>query len=414
MNFIIGLFKEIWILLNEMSPYLLFGFLVAGILHVFISQEKIYRHFSKNNFSSIIKASLFGIPLPLCSCGVIPVAAHLRKEGAGRGATLSFLTSTPTTGVDSIMATYGLLGPLFAVIRPVAALFSGVMVGSLSNLIDSDKKRRDIKQDKFSCTICEIDSPHKHSIMDKIRTIFHYGFVTLIKDVSKWLFIGIVVAGFISYFIPANWIEKYLGNSYYAYTLMILIAVPMYVCATGSIPIASSLIMKGLTPGAGLIFLIAGPATNAATLTFVTGKLGKRSAMIYLITIILTAFLFGLLVDYIWIQSDMNINLIKGAMKMIPPWISVSSSIVLTLLLFYSWIPVKKQKITGKGQIFYVPDITCDHCVKTITGALQKESLIDKVNINLKTKKVEVIGSIKKGKIIKTLIKSGYQVKKES
>ena len=149
MSILIGILKEIWTLLGEMAPYLLFGFLIAGVLNTVIPKNKIYKHFSGRSFWSNVKASLFGVPLPLCSCGVIPVAAYLRKEGAGKGATISFLSSTPTTGVDSIFATYSLLGPIYAIIRPVAAFFAGILGGTMTNIFDKTQDDTTFLQNGF-------------------------------------------------------------------------------------------------------------------------------------------------------------------------------------------------------------------------------------------------------------------------
>ena len=268
-----GILKSVWFLLLEMSPYLLFGFFIAGVLNLIIPREKIYKHLSANKLGSIVKASLFGVPLPLCSCGVIPVAAYLQKEGAGKGSTVSFLSSTPTTGVDSILATYSLLGPLFSIIRPIAAFFAGILSGSLTGLLE---KKQNIESTKppegNSCNICYNEEPHSHGLLEKLKNVFQYGFIELIDDAGKWILIGVIVGGIIEFLIPGDFIEQYLSNPLLAYPIMLVLSIPMYICATGSIPIAASLIIKGMTPGAGLIFLIAGPATNTATLAFVSGK----------------------------------------------------------------------------------------------------------------------------------------------
>ena len=279
-NVLVGIITAAWNLLLEMSPYLLLGFLAAGILNIFIPKEKIYKHLAGNNIKSIVKASIFGMPLPICSCGVIPVAAYLRQKGAGKGSTVSFLSSTPTSGIDSILATYSLLGPLFAIIRPVAALFAGIFGGILTNISRSThKKDSPPPLNGSSCNICSTPTPHSFSLLDKIKSIFNYAFLDLIGDIGKWIIIGILIGSVIGFLIPGNIIEKYLGTPVLAYPLMLLISIPMYICATGSIPIAASLILKGMTPGAGLVFLIAGPATNAATLSFTGGKLGKRTKL---------------------------------------------------------------------------------------------------------------------------------------
>ena len=409
---IAGLLQEIWRLFIEMSPWLLLGFLVAGFLHITMPREKIYRHFSGSNILSVIKASLFGVPLPLCSCGVIPVAAHLRKEGASRGSTLSFLISTPTTGVDSILATYSLLGPLFAIIRPVAAFFGGILAGGIINLSSKGEKINPPKV--FYCAICDVTVPHSHKLIEKLKAMFKYGFMDLVEDIGKWLLIGILVGGVIGYFIPANIIERYLGNAGLAYPLMLLIAVPMYVCATGSIPIAASLILKGMTPGAGLVFLIAGPATNTATLSFVGGRLGRRTLFIYLFAIIITAVLFGFVIDHIWQVSGKDMGLLKGGMRMLPQWLKATSGILLaglTLMAMLRRLTKQPEKgITGMGVILRIPDMTCEHCRRTIEGAIKDLDGVRDVRVNLKTKEVEVTGDVSKEAIITAIEEAGYSI----
>ncbi len=412
LKIIMGLFEEIWFLLLEMSPYLLFGFLIAGVLYVVIPKGKIYSHFSKNNFFSIVKASLFGIPLPLCSCGVIPVAAHLRKEGAAKGPTLSFLISTPTSGVDSVLATYSLLGILFAIIRPMASFFAATLAGIFSNIVE---RKEEIKYPaSFSCNICDIDSSHSHSIIDRIKVIFRYAFYDLISDVGKWIIIGVVVGGLIGFFVPTKIVEQYLGNPLLSYPFMLLIGIPMYICATGSIPIAASLIIKGMSPGAGLLFLIAGPATNAATISFVGGKLGKKTLFIYLSTIVFTAILFGGVLDYAYSAIGKSLVFFKGSIRILPYLIKVLSSVVIIVFIIIAMLKKSKKTTTNMkkvGMVFEVPDMTCEHCVKTIDMELRKIQGIKDVNIDLKAKKVKVIGDISKDLIIFSIKKAGYSVK---
>ncbi len=397
---------EIWYLLNEMSPYLIFGFFIAGILKVLIPKEKIYYHLSSSNFLSILKATLIGIPLPLCSCGVIPVATHLDKEGASKGATTSFLISTPTTGIDSILATYSLLGPFFAIIRPFSAFVSGIFAGTIVNIFEKGKVIKKIKKD-FMCNLCEGENPHSHSFNEKIGIIFKYGFSELIEDTGKWIFIGIIIGGLISVFIPKELVLKYLGRPYYSYPLMLLIGIPMYVCATGSIPIASSLIMKGMTPGAGLVFLFTGPATNSATLTFVFGKLGKRNFLIYLFSIILWSIIFGLLIDFLWkFQSSSFVHIHKS--RLLPDSFKIFSSILLIFLILRTF---KFKKKGENMKEFEIPDIKCEHCVRTIENEFKKENF--DVFINLKKKKLYVPENIDDEIVEKIVKKAGYTLKKE-
>ena len=266
---------NLWI---AMAPYLLLGMFFAGILHTFLGQDFIARHLGRGVFGSILKATLFGIPLPICSCGVIPVAASLKREGGGTSATLSFLVSTPTTGVDSIFATYSLMGPLFAVFRPVVAFISGLVVGGLNLIFNPEKEK-------------VIDS-HRHTLLPpsfKMQEIFRYGFGELAHDVGQWLLIGVIIGGVLTVAIPDDMLFGYFSNPLFHFLIMLILAIPLYVCATGSIPIAAALLGKGFSPGAALVFLIAGLATNVVTLSFVYSKLGKRAFYIYLTTIIIVS-----------------------------------------------------------------------------------------------------------------------------
>jgi len=405
-----GLLIETWRLFAEMAPYLLFGFFIAGILHVIMPQEKIYRHFSANNLSSVVKASLFGIPLPLCSCGVIPVAAHLEKEGASEGATISFLVSTPTTGVDSILATYSLLGPIFAIIRPVSAFFAGILSGTITNV--TGKKKMSFPPGSFSCNVCGVNDIHSHGIIDKIKAMFKYGFVDLVEDVGKWLVIGVFAGGVIGYLIPSNIISRYLGRPEIAYPLMLLVGIPMYVCATGSIPIVASLLLKGMSPGAGLVFLFAGPATNTATLAFVGGKLGRKMLFIYLSSIIFSALLFGLVIDYIWGLSGKGIALVTGSMKMLPYWVKAISGGLLIVLILSRIFKRTGKKTKRMGKMFKVPDMTCRHCVRTLENTLKKLDGVEEVSVSLQRKEVTVKGNVPAREVISAIKQAGYSGEK--
>ena len=407
---LIGLLKEVWYLFNTMSPYLLLGFLMAGILYILIPGELIYKHFSSNSLSGVTKASLFGVPLPLCSCGIIPVAAYLRKEGAGKPSTLAFLTSTPTTGIDSILATYSLLGPLFAIIRPISSLISGIIAGVIHIFLEPEKTEK--LSDSLPIPDSKDNITYTNSFKNNIKKIIHYGFFEIIQETWKWLAIGILIGGIVAFFIPADIAEKYLSNSWIAYPLMLIISTPFYVCATGSIPITAALILKGLTPGAGFIFLFAGPATNTATLSFVGGKLGRKSLFIYLLTIILSAFFFGLLIDFIWYSSGKDLHLITGGMEMIPGWIKLTSSLILILLIINVILP-RKSKTDPEDDnkiIIIVNGMSCSHCVDTIESSLKKLENVQDIKINLQNKEVIVTGPVSEKQAANSIKNAGYSV----
>ena len=293
---------EILHLINEMSPYLLLGFLLAGLMHAFIPGQYYSKYLSKPSFKSVINAALFGIPLPLCSCGVIPTAMSLRKEGASKGAVASFLIATPQTGVDSILATYSLMGWPFAIMRPIAALATALLGGAMVNTVRSEqlgvrsnscceKEGHDHccsheGEEHDHCGCCE-ETPAHATFMQKIVIALKYAFVEMMQDIGKWLVIGLVIAGLITVLVPDSVFTYFEGNTLASMVLVLLIAIPMYLCATGSIPIAVALMLKGLTPGAGLVLLMAGPACNMASILVIRKVLGAKTQMLYLVSIIL-------------------------------------------------------------------------------------------------------------------------------
>lgn len=283
---------EIWLVTARMASWLLLGFVMAGLLSVFISPAWLERHLGGRGLGPVLKASLFGVPLPLCSCGVIPVAASLRAHGASRAATTAFLLSTPQTGVDSILVTYTMLGPLFAVFRPVAALVTGILGGGLVQVLapeGSDAAEAALQPS------AQVTRPQ--GLGNKLRAALDYGLVTLPGDIARALLVGVVIAGLLGALIPADFLARYLGTGPLSIALMMAVGIPIYVCATASVPLAAGFIFLGATPGAALAFLIAGPATNAATLTTVSRVLGRRTMVIYLLTVAVSAFGGGLLLD---------------------------------------------------------------------------------------------------------------------
>ena len=291
---ILELLVQFWGTLTAMSPYLLFGFFVAGLLSVFISPQVVERHLGGKGLGPVIKASLFGVPLPLCSCGVIPVAMSLRKHGASKAASISFLLSTPQTGVDSLLVTYSLLGPVFALFRPVIAFVTGVIGGVSVEAVNSaggDEAESEGEEQKCEDDCCKAKKD------SKIKRLLRHGFVTLPKDIGKPMFMGLVIAAMISAFVPADFFADKIGSGIGAMLLMMVLGIPVYVCATASVPIAAMMIVKGLNPGAALVFLMTGPATNAAALATIWKIMGRRTAVVYLLTVALCALGSGLLLD---------------------------------------------------------------------------------------------------------------------
>ncbi len=280
-------------IVNAMSPYVLLGFLIAGLLHVFVRPEVMARHLAGGGWKPVVKAALFGIPLPLCACGVLPAAVALRRRGASKGAATSFLIATPQTGVDSIAATYSLLGLPFAIMRPVAALF-GAAIGGMA--VDRSDSGGATDPGRFEAEEAE---KMPRTLLGKVAEAVRYGLVDMVASVGKWLVIGLLVAAVITVFVPDELFVRLSAYPIIAMLLMVLIAVPMYVCATGSIPIALSLMLKGLTPGVAFVLLMAGPAANFASVMVIGRAMGRKATAVYVGSVVLTALLFGLAIDYL-------------------------------------------------------------------------------------------------------------------
>jgi uncharacterized membrane protein YraQ (UPF0718 family)/copper chaperone CopZ len=387
-----------------MAPYLLLGMFIAGVLHVFIGTDFITRHLGNNNLGSIVKASLFGVPLPICSCGVIPVAASLKKEGASKSATLSFLVSTPTTGADSILASYSLLGPLFAIFRPVAAFISGITIGVLNFILDREPQNKVLEDHHHSKT--------ELSAKEKVVEVFKYGFYELAEDIGKWLVIGVIIGGILTVAIPPELIERFLPYNWMHFIVMLIIALPLYVCATGSIPIAAAILQMGFSPGATLVFLIAGPATNTVTLSFVRSKLGKRSFYLYIISIIGIAVLAGIIFNYVFALLGADINIISPHGEHVNHTLRIVSGIVLAILILIGMLKFKQERIDMKNE-FIVNDMDCKHCKMTIENKLNSLDGVTKVAVNIDEKTVGVDGKAKLADIESAIREAGYTPEKK-
>ena len=296
--------QEIINLINEMSPYLLLGFLLAGIMKAFVPDTLYKRYLSNNNFKSVLNAMLIGIPLPLCSCGVLPTAMGLYKQGASKGATTTFLIATPQTGIDSMIATFSLMGLPFTILRVLAAIITSIIGGVMVNIFD--------KEDRVIIDNDNETAKHKEklSFKGKIVTTLKFAYIEMMQDIGKWLMIGLLVAGAITVFIPESFFALFADNTLLSILFVLLFAIPMYLCATGSIPIAVALMLKGLSPGTALVLLMAGPAINFASILILNKFLGKKSLIIYLTSIILGSITFALIVDNLfpreWFTSHLT------------------------------------------------------------------------------------------------------------
>jgi hypothetical protein len=322
-NLFQSILVDFWATVGQMSPYLLFGFAVAGVLKVLLPTSFVQKHLGGQGIWPIFKSSLFGVPLPLCSCGVIPVAMSLRKRGASKGATIAFLLSTPQTGVDSILVTYGLLGPVFMIARPLIALITGILGGVGVDLLDR----------KNTAAVENGEDEDSSENKSKFIAGFRHAFVVLPRDIGAAMLIGLALAAVISTAVPDDFFAEKIGAGIGAMILMMFVGIPLYVCATASVPIAAALIAKGLSPGAALVFLMTGPATNAAGFVMIWKILGSRTAIIYIITVVVCALTSGLLLDAMF--SDLGAQIQGHFHKMgTTPIEHISAVVLLTMLLW--------------------------------------------------------------------------------
>lgn len=311
MDAIVDILKHAWAVVVESAPFIMLGLVVAGLLHIFLDPAIVARHLGRGRVRPVVMASVLGVPIPLCSCGVLPAALGIRKQGANDGAVTSFLISTPATGVDSIAITYALLGPLMAIVKPLVAFITGVATGLVQAFTT---KRPAVASPAPTTEACKVDAcrvddcctgddcppdehAHHHGFIIKVGSGLRYAFVDLLGDIAGWFLLGVLIAGVITALVPPDLMSKYLGGGLITMLVMVLVGAPLYVCSSASTPIAAALILKGISPGAALVFLMVGPATNATSLTVVGGMLGKRAAAIYLGGIIVCSVAMGLLFD---------------------------------------------------------------------------------------------------------------------
>ena len=314
-----------------------------------IKQENISKYLGGGKISSVFWAALIGMPLPLCSCAVVPTAITLSKQNASKGAVSSFLISTPETNVESITLSYVLLDPLLTIFRPVAALITAIFAGVME-VIFGEENMTGNGDYKKECKVC-CDSNHNHNnhhtLFEKIKASLRYGFVELIGDFALWLLAGIIISAVISVLLPSEVLEKYLYNDFVAMLIMMGIGIPMYICASASTPIAASLIFKGLNPGAALVFLLVGPATNATSLIVLLKYFGKRSVAIYLLSIALVAICMGMILNFIYQYFSIDAEASVGHVReMFPFWVKWIFGGVLVFLMLNGWIrQIRKAKI---------------------------------------------------------------------
>ena len=447
---LVAILREVWTLWLEMGIYLVFGFAIAGILSRILKTEFIARHLGPNSLGSIAKASLIGVPLPLCSCGVVPVALSLHQRGASRSATVAFLISTPETGVDSILVTYALLGPVFAIVRPIAAFLNGLLGGAMVALAEPNGKKT--QQDESDCgsdsasgvvrfasltsTLrCDAATSHsadaiadgpgaatshsaasqpasqpaqRVSLLRNAVLAFRYGFMDFPREIAGWLVFGIILAGALAHFLPKDFMSLHLGGGFKAMAVMALIGIPLYICSTASVPVVAMMVMHGgLSAGAALVFLICGPATNAAGLTMVVKTLGRKTAALYLASIVITSFACGYLLDLLYTSS--GTSLAHQAMhrheEMAPAWLTWLGAAGLALVVLGALARNGADKLRArkeKAEMSKQPEIaheltvtgmTCENCARHVAQAARSVAGVTAATVDLKKGLVRIAGA---------------------
>ncbi len=372
------LLNNIWLVFLDTAFWLLIGLLAAGIIKSFISEDTMQRWVGGHGLGSILRAALFGAPLPLCSCGVLPAAIGIHRAGASKEATVSFLISTPETSVDSVAVTYALMGPVMTVFRPVAALVNAVGTGLLITLLpDEEPSSKSVEAKATSCCATDkpvaepvkasccttkiekiessccsenkevsVDNKSENSISKKIWQVMSYAGADLLDDISQWMAIGIVLAGIMLTFIPPDWLAQW-GGGLTAMLVMLVVGIPMYICAVASTPVAAGLLLAGVSPGAVLVFLLVGPATNIASFALLKNELGLKVTVVYLLGLSFFSLMMGLSLEWLLQTQQWQVEANLGeAHAMLPDMLSWVSAL---LLIFLAIKPLRRAVIPRLG-----------------------------------------------------------------
>lgn len=395
---------------KEMAPYLLLGFLLAGVMKVFLPQNFVNKYMGHGNRWSVMNAALIGVPLPLCSCGVIPTGISFYKNGAGKGASVSFLVSTPQTGFDSILITYSLLGLPFALLRPVIAFITGIFSGFIT---DAATKKEALEPPK-KVQAASYESGRKWG------RLFHYALEEFLMDIAKWLIIGLLLAALISVVVPDEFFMNYLSSSWVSMLVILVVSMPLYICATASVPIAAALMLKGLSPGAALVLLMAGPATNAATMTVIKQTMGTRTLIVYLLTITSGALLSGFIIDTFLPASwfVLPAEMVHGQHHILPEWLHIGSAVLLLLAVLRGFLKPVYNRIKRKfntqqmeKQVFKVEGMGCKMCSDKIESGLKSFESVKFASADHVSGDVIVEGEKLEEQVLKSKISElGYKV----
>ncbi|MBV9252173.1 MAG: SO_0444 family Cu/Zn efflux transporter [Acetobacteraceae bacterium] len=389
-DFLLQVLIETWTILKEASIFLLLGFLLAGVLAVLVPRMALVRFLGTGRIKSVLWGAGLGAPLPLCSCGVLPMALGLRRQGATDGATVAFLVATPETGVDSISLSYAVADPLMAVYRPLAGIVTGVAAGLATNLVSprSGQSREEVSahnyavEDGFALHVHDHDhhhhgpeESHGHcdgcgptmqdrarpviAFPDLAKQIYHHAFGELFGETSYWLMLGFVLSGLVAAAVPGDFFSHYLSGGVTSMLAMLLLSVPVYTCASSSTPLAAAMVLKGLNPGAALVFLLAGPATNLSSLVVLLRFLGPRLVAVYLAAVGVVSLLAGFMLDWVYGHWGLDARTTFGtAAALVPESIKVGGAILFLALVGrsarqvgippeWSWVGDRIATLTG-------------------------------------------------------------------
>ena len=430
--------KEVFDLITGMTPYLLLGFFLAGLMHAFVPNTLYRRYVGGSTFRSVFNAAMLGIPLPLCSCGVIPTAMSLRKEGASKGATVSFLIATPQTGVDSIIATYSLMGLPFALIRPFVALATSLLGGVLVNRLDDNKA---VVSDSGHASDTSASAASTTTFGQKLLQALKYAFVEMMQDIGKWLVVGLVAAGLITVFVPESFFSLFADKPLLSMLLVLAFSIPMYLCATGSIPIAVALMLKGLSPGTALVLLMAGPAVNVASMLVIRKVMGRKTLFLYLLSIITGAVVFGLCIDYLlpreWFTAPL-MQMHSGheeGLSLVKMVCSVAFFLLLGNAFYQRYFRSSACCCGCHGHAdhacsddacscesashahaaepvneFKVKGMTCNHCKNNVEKAILSVEGVTRVEINLVSGQTWVYGKADPSAVVQAVKEIGFEI----
>jgi uncharacterized protein len=413
-------------LFGEMAPYLTFGFVLAGLLHAFVPRSMVVRHLGRESVGAAVKAAVIGVPMPLCSCGVIPTGIGLLKRGASRAAVISFLISTPQTGVDSIAVTYGFFGWVFAIFRPIAAFVSGI-VGGIATLLlrrDAGKDQHWLQYHVNGEDALEIDGQPR-GVWSRLRSGLVFAFNDLLGDIAEWLVLGLAIAALISLVVPDNLFAGQGGSGLVTKLIMMAFGIPLYVCSTASVPIAAVLMSKGVSAGAAFVFLMTGPATNAATMVIIGRVMGRRVLLLYLASISVLALVFGIGLDWLVGRTGLAVNTGmthvhgEGFWNQLLMWGTAGLLTFFITLHLYNKVVHKYMKpnlaSSNPNDLLLVVDgMSCSHCVRTVTETIKRVPGVDAVTVALDSGRAEVSGhGLDRTAIVQAISGVGYTVRPE-